>query len=47
MMIPNPNKTFPNAYGTTVFLKNVIKTSNISVLDYTYYDSADHPEDFE
>ena len=47
MIIPNPNKTFPNAYGTTVFLKNVIKASNISVGDYTYYDSADHPEDFE
>lgn len=47
MMTPDPNKTFPNAYGTTVFLKNVIKASNISVGDYTYYDSADHPEDFE
>lgn len=47
MMTPDPNKTFPNAYGTTVFLKNVIKASNISVGDYTYYDSTDHPEDFE
>lgn len=47
MITPDPNKTFPNAYGTTVFLKNVIKASNISVGDYTYYDSADHPEDFE
>jgi len=47
MITPDPNKTFPNAYGTTVFLKNVIKASNISVGDYSYYDSADHPEDFE
>lgn len=46
-MPPDPNKTFPNDYGTTVFLKNVIKASNISVGDYTYYDSAENPEDFE
>ena len=47
MITPDPNKTFPNAYGTTVFLKNVIKASNVSVGDYTYYDSAENPEDFE
>ena len=46
-MTPDPSKAFPNAYGTTVLLKNVIKASNISVGDYTYYDSAENPEDFE
>ena len=45
--IPNPNQIFPNEYKTSVFLKNVITAPNIIVGDYTYYDDADDPEDFE
>ena len=41
--IPDPNTVFSNEYGTTCFLKNVITAPNISVGDYTYYDSEDHP----
>ena len=35
--IPDPNVVFPNSYGTTCFLKNVITAPNILVGDYTYY----------
>ena len=45
--IPSPKAVFPNEYGTTCFIKNVIKAPNISVGEYTYYDSEDHPELFE
>ena len=45
--IPDPNANFPNEYGTTCFIRNVIKAPNISVGKYTYYDSEDHPELFE
>lgn len=45
--IPDPNAIFPNKYGTTCFIRNVIKAPNISVGEYTYYDSEDHPELFE
>lgn len=45
--IPDPNTIFPNEYGTTCFLKNVITAPNISVGNYTYYDSEAHPEQFE
>ena len=44
---PDPNVVFPNEYKTSVFLQNVVSAPNISVGDYTYYDSAEHPEDFE
>ena len=44
---PDPNVIFPNEYKTSVFLKNVVSAPNISVGNYTYYDSAEHPEDFE
>lgn len=47
MKIPNPNTIFPNEYKTSCFIKNVIKASNITVGDYTYYDDNNHPEDFE
>ena len=36
--IPNPDTVFPNEYGTSCFLKNVITAPNIFVGDYTYYD---------
>ena len=45
--IPNPNTVFPNEYGTTCFIKNTVKAPNVSIGDYTYYDSEISPEDFE
>lgn len=45
--IPDAHSVFPNEYGTTCFIKNVIEAPNIFVGDYTYYDSEDHPERFE
>lgn len=47
LKIPDPNAIFPNEYGTTCFIRNVVKAPNISVGEYTYYDSEDHPELFE
>lgn len=45
--IPNPDAVFPNEYGTSCFLKNVIKAPNIIVGDYTYYDDPMAPTEFE
>ena len=45
--IPNPNEVFPNEYGTSCFLKNVITAPNIFVGDYTYYDDPVDPTAFE
>lgn len=45
--IPNPNELYPNEYKTSVFLKNVITAPNIFVGDYTYYDDAANPTEFE
>lgn len=45
--IPNPDAIFPNEYGTSCFIKNVITAPNISVGDYTYYDDPVDPEGFE
>ena len=45
--IPDPNVIFPNEYGTSCFLKNVITAPNIQVGDYTYYDSDVNPAEFE
>lgn len=46
--IPDANVVFPNKYGTTCFLKNIIKSPNIIVGDYTYYDNYNSsPLDFE
>lgn len=44
--IPNPNVIFPNEYGTSCFIKNIVKSPNIIIGDYTYYDSSD-PTSFE
>lgn len=46
-LIPDPNAVFPNEYGTTCFLKNVITAPNIQVGDYTYYDDPVDPTGFE
>ena len=45
--IPNPDAVFPNEYGTTCFLKNVITAPNIQVGEYTYYDDPADPTAFE
>ena len=37
---PDPNDIFPNEFGTTCFLKNVVKAPNIEIGDYTCYDDA-------
>lgn len=45
--IPDPKAVFPNEYGTTCFIKNVITAPNIIVGDYTYYDDPADPTGFE
>ena len=45
--IPAPNEIFPNEYKTSCFIKNVITAPNIIVGDYTYYDDALAPTEFE
>ena len=47
LKIPDPNAIFPNEYGTSCFIKNVIKAPNISIGDYTYYDDDKDPTGFE
>lgn len=37
----------PNEYGTTVFLKNIVRAENIIVGDYTYYDDSHDPMGWE
>ena len=44
---PDPNAVFPNEYGTTCFIKNVVKAPNVQIGEYTYYDSETDPQDFE
>lgn len=43
MEIPDSKIVMPNEYGTTVFLKNIVKAENIIVGDYTYYDDSKDP----
>ena len=45
--IPDSGAVFPNEYGTSVFLKNIVKAENIIVGDYTYYDDTRSPLDWE
>lgn len=48
LMGPDPDKMIPNENIPSVcFIKNVITRPNILVGDYTYYDDADGPEQFE
>jgi virginiamycin A acetyltransferase len=45
---PNPNKPYPMADQRRVcFIKNFIKSPNILVGDYSYYDDPIDPENFE
>lgn len=41
--IPDADVVMPNEYGTTVFLKNIVRAENIIVGDYTYYDDSHDP----
>ncbi len=45
--IPDPNEVFPNEYGTSCFIKNVVHAPNIEIGDYTYYDDDTDPTGFE
>lgn len=45
--IPSPDVVFPNEYGTSCFLKNVITAPSITVGDCTYYDGPADPAAFE
>ena len=45
---PNPNNPSPmDGFPQVGYLKNFIKSPNIEVGDYTYYDDPDGPEHFE
>ncbi len=45
---PNPNKPYPMAdHRRVCFIKNFIKSPNIIVEDYSYYDDPIDPENFE
>ena len=45
--IPSPDVVFPNEFGTSCFIKNVVKAPNILIGDYTYYDDPIDPTRFE
>lgn len=48
MSYPNPNTLYPiEGVTRTVFLKNIIKSSQIIVGDYTYYDDPEDIYNFE
>ena len=45
---PNPNRPYPLAdHRRVCFIKNFIKSANIIVGDYSYYDDPIDPENFE
>jgi virginiamycin A acetyltransferase len=45
---PDPNRPYPMAdHRRVCFVKNFIKSPNIIIGDYTYYDDPVNPEDFE
>ena len=45
--IPDPTQIYANEYGTTCYLKNIVKASNIHIGDYTYYDDSNDPTQIE
>ena len=45
--IPDSETIMPNEYGTTVFLRNIVKAENIKIGDYTYYDDTKDPVGWE
>ncbi|HLO84967.1 MAG TPA: Vat family streptogramin A O-acetyltransferase [Nostocaceae cyanobacterium] len=45
---PDPHRPYPMAdYRRVCFIKNFVKSPNIIVGDYTYYDDPVNPEEFE
>jgi virginiamycin A acetyltransferase len=45
---PNPNNPYPiPEHHRVCFIKNFIKSPNIIIGDYTYYDDPENPEEFE
>ncbi|MFM6036137.1 MAG: Vat family streptogramin A O-acetyltransferase [Sphaerospermopsis kisseleviana] len=45
---PNPKNPYPIAeHHRVCFIKNCIKSPNIIIGDYTYYDDPENPENFE
>ena len=47
-MTPDPNTLYPiEGVTRTVFLKNIIKSPQIIVGDYTYYDDPEDINNFE
>lgn len=48
MTIPDKDKKFPlENYDRLCFLKNIVKSPNIIIGDYTYYDDFENVENFE
>lgn len=47
MGLPDPDAVFPNQYGTSCYIKNVVTAPNIQIGDYTYYDDPVDPAGFE
>ena len=45
--IPSPDVVLPNEFGTSCFIKNIVKAPNILIGDYTYYDDPIDPTKFE
>lgn len=45
--LPDPDAVFPNEYGTSCYIKNVVTAPNIQIGDYTYYDDPVDPAGFE
>lgn len=47
MKLPDPTAIYPNDYGTSCYIKNVVHAPNIFIGDYTYYDDPIDPAGFE
>lgn len=45
--IPDPSAVFPNEYGTSCFIRNVVTAPNILIGEYTYYDDPEDAAGFE
>ena len=45
--IPDCSQIFANEYGTSVYIKNVVKAPNIEVGEYSYFDDTEDPTQFE
>lgn len=45
--IPDPSAVFPNEYGTSCFIRNVVTAPNILIGEYTYYHDPEDAAGFE